>query len=224
MPTPIKLAPSILAADFLRLGEQVAEAEAAGAERLHFDVMDGQFVPNISIGIPVLQSLRPATRLPIETHLMIQNPDNLLEAFALVGSDTIQVHWETCPHLHRTIHHIKSLGKKAGVVLNPGTPASVLEEILPDLDIVLVMTVNPGFGGQRFISSMLPKIRHIRQMINQINPQIELEVDGGIDAVTAPLVVAAGANVLVAGSAIFRAPEGILQASRKILAAGTEIA
>ena len=205
----IKLAPSILAADFARLGEQVAQAERAGADRIHVDVMDGHFVPNISIGVPVVKSLRPVTRLPLETHLMIENPDCYLDAFAQAGSDTLIVHWEGNANLHRTIQHIKSLGKKAGVTINPATPADVLTEILPDVDLVLVMTVNPGFGGQGFIHETLPKIRMVRELIDRVKPGIELEIDGGVDATTAPLGVKAGANVLVAGSAVFGHPGGI---------------
>jgi ribulose-phosphate 3-epimerase len=204
----IQIAPSILAADFARLGEQVAEAERAGADRIHIDVMDGHFVPNITIGPPVVRSLRPVTRLPLEAHLMIENPDQYLEAFAEAGIDSILVHQEGAVHLHRTIQQIKTLGKTAGVVINPATPAWVLEEILPDVKLVLVMTVNPGFGGQQFIPSTLPKIRRVREMINQVQPGCELEVDGGIEPHTAPLAVEAGATVLVAGSAVFHVPEG----------------
>jgi len=215
----VKLAPSILAADFARLGEQVKEAEKAGADRIHVDVMDGHFVPNISIGPVVIQSLRPATPLPLETHLMISDPDLYLEEFAEAGSDSLLVHWEGNNNLHRTVQRIKALGKRAGIVINPATPASVLEEILQDVDQVLVMTVNPGFGGQHFISTTLPKIRRVRQMIDEIKPGCDLEVDGGIDAKTAPLTMEPGANVLVAGSAIFSAKEGIAAAMQRLRAA-----
>lgn len=212
----IKLAPSILAADFARLGEQVAEAERAGADRIHVDVMDGHFVPNITIGPVVVQSLRRVTRLPLETHLMIEEPDRFLEMFAETGADLILVHQEGAPNLHRTVQRIKALGKKAGVVINPATPAGVLEEILPDVHLVLVMTVNPGFGGQDFIRSTLTKIRRVRTMIDQVHPNCELEVDGGIDANTAPLVVEAGARVLVAGSAVFHDAEGVAAGLKRI--------
>ena len=212
----IKLAPSILSADFARLGEQVAEAEQAGADRIHVDVMDGHFVPNISMGPLVVQSLRPVTRLPLETHLMISDPDFYLDEFAEAGSDSLLVHWEGNNNLHRTVQRVKALGKRVGVVINPASPASVLEEILQDVDQVLVMTVNPGFGHQHFIHTTLPKIRRVRQMIDQIKRGCDLEVDGGIDATTAPLVVDAGANVLVAGSAVFSVSEGIAAAMQRL--------
>ena len=198
-----KLAPSILSADFAHLGRQVGEAEEAGADRIHVDVMDGHFVPNISIGAPIVQSLRQVTRLPLETHLMISDPDFFLDEFTEAGSGSFLVHWEGNNNLHRTVQRIKELGKRVGVVINPATPAAVLEEILEDVDQVLVMTVNPGFGHQHFIHTTLPKIRRVRQMIYEIKRGCDLEVDGGIDVTTAPLVIDAGANVLVAGSAIF---------------------
>src|SRR5215831_7542013 len=220
----IKLAPSILAADFARLGEQVSEAERAGADRIHVDVMDGHFVPNLSMGAPIVQSLRPVTRLPLETHLMISDPDSFLDEFAQAGSDSFLVHCEGNNNLHRTVQRIKTLGKRAGVVINPATPAAVLEEILPELDQVLVMTVNPGFGHQHFLCSTLPKIRRVSQMIEQMKPGCELEVDGGIDDATAPLVVAAGANVLVAGSSIFATSQGVEAAMESLRAAITQLA
>lgn len=205
----VRLAPSILAANFARLGEQVAEAERNGADRIHVDVMDGHFVPNISIGSVVVESLRKATRLPLEIHMMITNPDLFIEEFCEAGSDSFLVHWEGNPNLHRTIQLINAHGKGAGVVINPATPAAVLEEILPDVDQVLVMTVDPGFGHQHFLHSTLPKIKRVRQMIEQIKPACSLEVDGGIDIETAPLAVAAGASVLVAGTSIFGASQGM---------------
>jgi len=212
----VRLAPSILAADFARLGEQVAAAERSGADRIHVDVMDGHFVPNLSMGPAIVESVRRVTRLPLETHLMVSDPDAFLEAFAEAGSDSLLVHWEGNANLHRTVQRIKALGKRAGVVINPATPASVLEEILEDVQQVLVMTVNPGFGHQHFIPTTLPKIGRVRRMIEQIEPSCDLEVDGGIDATTAPLVIDAGANVLVAGSAIFNDEEGVAAAMKRL--------
>ncbi len=204
-----KIAPSILAADFARLGEHVREAERAGADRIHVDVMDGHFVRNISMGAPIVASLRPVTQLPIETHLMITDPDTFLEEFVEAGSDSFLVHWEGNLNLHRTVHSIAALGKRVGVAINPATPAAVLEEILPEIDQVLVMTVDPGFGHQKFLHRTLPKIKIVRRMIDRLNPGCDLEVDGGIDPNTARLAVAAGANVLVAGSAVFGDREGV---------------
>jgi ribulose-phosphate 3-epimerase len=215
----VKLAPSVLAADFAQLGSQVEQAERAGADRIHVDVMDGHFVPNLSMGPPIVRSLRQVTRLPLETHLMITDPDKFLDDFAEAGSDSLLVHWEANPNLHRTVQRVKTLGKRVGVVINPATPASVLAEILQDVDQVLVMTVNPGFGQQHFIATTLPKIRRVRQMIDAVKPEIDLEVDGGIDTTTASQVVEAGANVLVAGTAIFGADPGIADAICRLRAA-----
>src|SRR5215468_6189077 len=220
----IKLAPSILAADFARLGEQVAEAERAGADRIHVDVMDGHFVPNIAMGAPMVQSLRRVTHMPIETHFMISDPDFFLADFAEAGSTSFLVHWEGNNNLHRTVQRIKAMGKRAGVAINPATSASVLEEILPDLDQVLVMTVNPGFGHQHFLPSTLPKIRRVAEMIDQLNPDCELEVDGGIDETTAPTAVAAGANVLVAGTSVFGADRDVAAAMESLRSAVTQVA
>ncbi|MGQ0793529.1 MAG: ribulose-phosphate 3-epimerase [Deltaproteobacteria bacterium] len=204
----IKIAPSILAADFLRLGEQVKDAERGGADRFQIDVMDGFFVPNISMGMPVVAAMRRATSIPLESHLMIEKPERYIEAFIESGSDTVIVHQENSPHLHRTVQHIKRLGKKAGVAINPATPASVLEEIIEQIDLALVMTVNPGFGGQRFIEGALRKIQKVRLMIQERNPSCELEVDGGIDERTILSAYRAGADVFVAGTSVFGHREG----------------
>jgi ribulose-phosphate 3-epimerase len=208
----IKLAPSILAADFARLGEQVREVEQAGADWIHVDVMDGRFVPNISIGVPVVKSLRRVTKLPLDVHLMIVEPDRYLAAFAQAGADRLTVHVEASPHLHRTVEHIHELGLKAGVALNPATPINALEEILANIDLVLVMTVNPGFGGQRFIEASLDKLHRVRSLIDATGAAVELEVDGGINVETAGDVVAAGATVLVTGSAVYRGSQSIREA------------
>ena len=215
----VKLAPSILAADFARLGDQVAEADRSGADRIHVDVMDGHFVPNLSMGPPIIASLRRVTRLPLEAHLMISNPDVFVDEFVQAGTDSFLVHWEGNNDLSRTVRRIKALGKTVGVAVNPATSAAVLEEIIQDLDQVLVMTVNPGFGHQHFLHTTLPKIARARQLIDRIKPNCSLEVDGGIDATTAPLAVAAGADVLVAGSAIFNDSESVTAAMQRLRAA-----
>jgi len=205
----IAIAPSILAADFARLGDQVAEADAAGADRIHVDVMDGHFVPNLTVGPAVVRALRRVTRLPLETHLMIEEPDRFLEAFVDAGSTALVVHVERAVTLHRTLDHIRRLGARVGVALNPATPAVALEEVVAALDLVLVMTVDPGFGGQPFVASTVPKIDRVRALVDRVRPECEIHVDGGIDEATAPSVVRAGAGVLVAGSAIFGHPQGI---------------
>ena len=198
------IAPSILSADFAKLGEEVRAIDQAGADWIHIDVMDGHFVPNLTIGPGVVKALRPHTAKPFDVHLMISPVDNFLDAFAEAGADNITVHPEAGPHLHRTVQHVKSLGKKAGVSLNPATPPDALDYVLDDLDLVLVMSVNPGFGGQKFISSQLRKIELIAETISKRGLSVELEVDGGIDADTARQAVSAGATALVAGTAAFR--------------------
>jgi ribulose-phosphate 3-epimerase len=212
-----KIAPSILSADFTRLGEQVQALEGAGVDRFQVDVMDGRFVPNISFGALAIESLRPLTRLTIEAHLMVQPPEDFIERFAKAGADTIIVHQEATPHLHRAIQQIHHFGKKAAVAICPSTPASTLSEILGSVQMVLVMTVNPGFGGQEFIPETLSKIRQVRNAIQERGLDCEVEVDGGINHQTARLVVEAGANVLVAGSAVFDSKEGISAAIQGLL-------
>ena len=199
----VKIAPSILSADFSKLGEEISDVEKGGAELIHVDVMDGHFVPNITIGPLIVESIRPITKLPLDVHLMIENPDQYIESFAKAGADYITVHVEACRHLHRTIQLIKSFGVKAGVVLNPATPVQLIEPILEELDIVLLMSVNPGFGGQKFIPSVLNKIKQVRDLAKQKGVQLEIEVDGGVNEQTARLCIEAGATILVAGSAVY---------------------
>ncbi|MEK5443176.1 MULTISPECIES: ribulose-phosphate 3-epimerase [unclassified Fredinandcohnia] len=199
----IKIAPSILSADFAKLGEEIKDVENGGADYIHVDVMDGHFVPNITIGPLIVEAIRPITKLPLDVHLMIENPDQYISAFAKAGANFITVHVEACLHLHRTIQLIKSHGVKAGVVLNPATPVDTIKHIIEDIDLVLLMTVNPGFGGQKFIHSVLPKIEEVARMVKEKNLNVEIEVDGGVNEETARLCVEAGANVLVAGSAIY---------------------
>jgi ribulose-phosphate 3-epimerase len=208
--------PSILSADFARLGAQVAEAQAGGADRVQVDVMDGRFVPNITVGPLVVEAVRRSTTLPIEAHLMIVEPERYLDDFAAAGADIIIVHQEVSPHLNRTVQRIHQLGKRAGVAINPATSLAVLQEILGDVDLVLCMTVNPGFGGQEFIPSTLNKIERLRALITQHGAACDLEVDGGVHAETAAQVVRAGANALVAGSAIYGDKEGVAAAIHRL--------
>jgi ribulose-phosphate 3-epimerase len=212
----IKLAPSILSADFARLGEQIEEVARAGADYIHVDVMDGHFVPNITIGAPVVAAIRPVTSLPLDVHLMIEHPERYISDFVNAGADIITVHVEACPRLQSTIQLIKELGAKAGVSLNPATPVGAVEEFLRHVDLVLVMSVNPGFGGQSFIPETLPRIANMRKILDDRGLSAELEVDGGIDADNAPDIVKAGADVLVAGNSVFRAEEGIRRAMQRL--------
>jgi len=212
----VKLAPSILSADFSRLGEQIAEATAAGADYIHIDVMDGKFVPNITIGASVVKALRSWTSLPFDVHLMVEDPLRQIPHFAEAGADIVTIHAETCPHLHRAVQRIKESDVKAGVALNPATSLAVLDEILPSLDLVLLMTVNPGFGGQPFIEEVVDKIARLRKIMNGRGLSAEIEVDGGITAEIAPRAVRAGARVLVAGAAVFHPGESVREALKCI--------
>ena len=212
----IGIVPSVLSADFTRLGEQVREAEAAGAQRIQVDVMDGHFVPNITMGPMIVNAVRRCTSLPVEAHLMISNPEQYVEEFAKAGADFIIVHQEASPHLHRLIQQIKAAGKGAGVALNPSTPVVMLEDILSMLDMALIMTVNPGFGGQKFIPEMLPKITRLRELIDQQELHCDIEVDGGVHETIVPLVVQAGANLLVAGSAVYNEQESVTKAVARL--------
>jgi ribulose-phosphate 3-epimerase len=213
VPRPLRIAPSILASDFARLGEEVRAVEAAGADLVHCDVMDGRFVPNITIGPPVVAAVRRVTKLPLDVHLMIVEPERYIDAFAQAGADRISVHLEATPHLHRAVEQIRAAGKKAAVAVNPHSPLEGLDLVLPELDMVLLMTVNPGFGGQKFIEAVVPKIRALRAEIDRRGLDVDIQVDGGIDRETAPVVVAAGATVLVAGSSVFHAPGGDYRAA-----------
>jgi ribulose-phosphate 3-epimerase len=212
----IKLAPSILSADFACLGEQIDEVVRAGADYIHVDVMDGHFVPNITIGTPVVAAIRRVTSLPLDVHLMIEHPERYISDFFNAGADIITVHVEASPHLHSTIKAIKELGVKAGVSLNPATPLSAIDEFIHHVDLVLIMSVNPGFGGQPFIPKALPRIANMRKILDDRRPSVELEVDGGINVENAPDIVEAGADVLVAGNSIFRAKDGISQAMQRL--------
>ncbi|MEN8374150.1 MAG: ribulose-phosphate 3-epimerase [Gemmatimonadota bacterium] len=223
----IKIAPSILSADFARLGEAVGEAESAGADWVHVDVMDGHFVPNITIGPPVVKALREVTALPLDVHLMIEQPELFVEAFAEAGASGLTVHAEASVHLHRTVEHIRSAGMRPGVAINPATPLDGLREVLPYVDLILIMTVNPGFGGQRYIRSMTDKVARMRQILDRRSQwDVELQVDGGISAATTPEVVRAGASVLVAGAAIFRGDGTVAEnvaAIRRAAASGEQV-
>ena len=219
----VKIAPSILSADFSRLGEQVREVEASGVDRVQIDVMDGRFVPNLSFGALAVRALRPLTPLTLEVHLMVMPPEDFIDPFAEAGADTLIVHQEATPHLHRAVQQIHARGKKAGVALNPATPAAMLSDILGDVELALLMTVNPGFGGQDFIAPVLDKIRQVRDVITRRRFDCEVEVDGGINEQTAPLAVEAGANVLVVGSAVYGARDGAAAAIRRLLASAESV-
>jgi ribulose-phosphate 3-epimerase len=208
----MKISTSILSADFTRLGEQIAECEAAGADWIHIDVLDGQFAPNITMGPVIVEAARRVTRLPLDVHLMIVSPERYLADFAHAGADGMTVHVEACPHVYRVVEQIKELGKRAGVALNPGTPAGAVSEVLREADLILAMTVNPGFSGQKFIPSVMPKVKQLREWIDARNLATDIEVDGGIDPHTAPLAVAAGASVFVAAHAIFKTGQPIAKA------------
>lgn len=199
----VKIAPSILSADFAKLGAEVLDVEKGGADLIHVDVMDGHFVPNITIGPLIVEAIRPVTKLPLDVHLMIEDPDQYIEAFAKAGADYITVHVEATRHLHRTLHLIKSFGVKAGVVLNPATPVETIQHIIADIDMVLLMSVNPGFGGQKFIPEVLPKIKRVKELAAEKGAAIEIEIDGGVNPETAKLCIEAGATILVAGSAVY---------------------
>jgi ribulose-phosphate 3-epimerase len=218
----VKIFPSVLSADFRRLGQQIEEIESAGADGVHLDVMDGRFVPNLTIGPFIIEAVRQATTLPLDVHLMIVEPERYIGDFARAGADMISVHQEACPHLHRTIQQIKQLGKKAGVVLNPSTPLVTLEEVFTEVDFILLMSVNPGFGGQSFIESSVEKVRRLRSWLAERGAHAEIEIDGGIDPKTAPRVVTAGAMILVAGSAVFRASGGAGEGVRQLRASVEE--
>jgi len=207
MSRSVLIAPSILSADFGRLADEVRAVEQAGADYIHVDVMDGRFVPNITLGPVVVEAVRRATQLPLDVHLMIVEPEKYVEAFAAAGANLISIHVEASPHLHRTLHQIREAGARPAAVLNPSTPVDMVEDVLDDLDMVLLMSVNPGFGGQRFIPRVLDKIRRLGQLVNSRGLKVDIEVDGGIDPDTAPRVIEAGANVLVAGTAVFRAKD-----------------
>lgn len=207
--SPYLIAPSILSADFSRLGSQIEEAAEAGADWIHIDVMDGHFVPNLTMGPFIVEACAEITSLPLDVHLMVEKPEVMLSDFAQAGADHLTVHIETCPHIHRTLQSIHELGLKAGITLNPGTPASLIEPVLPFIDLVLVMSVNPGYAGQTFIPQVLPKIKQIRRVLDDVNPDARIEVDGGINPTTLPETAQAGAEVFVAASAIFRHPQGI---------------
>ena len=219
----LQIAPSLLSADFAALGDAIARVEAGGADLIHVDVMDGHFVPNITLGPPIVKAIRKRARVPLDVHLMIESPDLFIEAFVDAGADSVTVHAEAVVHLNRTVHLIKSLGARAGVALNPATPVVALEEIAGDVDYVLVMTVNPGFGGQTFIPRSESKVRRVREMLQREGSTAPIEVDGGIDVHTAPRIVAAGADILVAGNSIFNTPDPAA-ATRALRAAALESA